>query len=109
MTKATETAADKAVAHILWRIQRDPRLAYFFGLTESLSLLTKAYAEANGLDLETYRIEFNQGLRFEAPIREEVVNALGGLIAVFDDHPHLPCEDGELPALDRARAAYVNR
>lgn len=36
---------------------------------------------------------------------EMLERALRDLVSMFDNHPYLPCEDGELPALDRARTA----
>jgi hypothetical protein len=60
--------ADKAIWHLLRRIQRDPRLAYHFDpLTESYELLTAAYAEANGKDVEQFRKEYSATLKFERP------------------------------------------
>ncbi len=60
--------AVKAVAHVLTRIKTDPRVAYYFDpLTQSMSLLTAAYAEANGLDVEDFRKDFYASLRFEGP------------------------------------------
>lgn len=64
-------AADEAVAYLLRRISSDARLAYYFGMTESLALLTKAHAEANGLDVEIFRKEYDAALSFEAPVCRE--------------------------------------
>lgn len=51
--------ADLAVAHVLRAIRGDGRKAYLFGFgSQSFELLTAAYAEANGLDVEQYRREF---------------------------------------------------
>ena len=62
------TLADAAVAHLLRRIQSDPRLAYYFDpLTRSMELLTAAHASANGVDVEQFRKEYYAQLRFEAP------------------------------------------
>lgn len=62
------TAAGRAVAHILRRIQGDPRVAYYFDpYTESMELLTAAHAEANNLDAKAFRNEFFATLRFEKP------------------------------------------
>lgn len=62
------STADKAIAHLLNRIKRDPRLAYHFDpLTESMELLTQAYADANGRDVTEFRAEFYPQLRFECP------------------------------------------
>ena len=65
---ADSTTADRAVAYLLRRIQNDARLAYYFPLTESLALLTAAFAEARGLDLETFRREFTEDLRTTPPL-----------------------------------------
>lgn len=61
------------------------------------------------------RIKFLQDELFKADLAlaeenaliKSLANALLDLIVIFDTHPHLPCEDGELPALDRARAVYA--
>ena len=61
--------ADRAINHLLRRIKDDPRLAYYFDpFTESMELLTAAYAEAQGVDLETFRKEFYASLRFDRPV-----------------------------------------
>lgn len=60
-------AADKAVEYLLQRIKYDGRLAYHFGMTESLDLLCAAYAEAHGLDAEQFRTQFNAELQPEPP------------------------------------------
>lgn len=61
-------AAETAVRHILLRLQRDPRLAYYFDpFTESFELLTAAEAERLGRPVEDYRKEFAATLKFERP------------------------------------------
>jgi hypothetical protein len=61
-----------AIGHLLDRIKADPRLAYHFDpLTRSMELLTAAYAEENGLDLEEFRKTYYASLRFEAPVCRE--------------------------------------
>jgi hypothetical protein len=66
------TKADQAVAHIIRQMQRDGRLAYLLGWgSQSFDLLTDAYAEANGLDVEKFRDEFISWLRPEKVITEE--------------------------------------
>jgi hypothetical protein len=66
------TKADQAVAHIIRQMQRDGRLAYLLGWgSQSFNLLTDAYAEANGLDVEKFRDEFSSWLRPEKVITEE--------------------------------------
>jgi hypothetical protein len=53
------TKAEIAVAHVLRAIRDDGRKAYLMGLgTQTFTLLTEAYAEANGLDPQQYRDEF---------------------------------------------------
>lgn len=57
-----------AVVHLLDRIARDPRLAYYFDpLSRSMELLTEEYATQNGLDLEEFRRQYYARLKFEAP------------------------------------------
>jgi hypothetical protein len=58
------SSADKAVAHVINRMRDDERLADRLGYgTESFDLLTKAYAEAKGLDIEEFRHAFNISLK----------------------------------------------
>lgn len=65
--------ADKAVAHIIKRMKADGRIAYLLGNgTESFDLLTQAYAEANGLDVETLRHSLNVSLTYTPVTREGV-------------------------------------
>jgi hypothetical protein len=59
--------AETAVAHVLRRIKDDPRIAYHFGHTESLALLCAAHAEAQGLNAEQFKREFQASLLTEAP------------------------------------------
>jgi hypothetical protein len=64
---AAPTAADLAVDHVLRRIRDDGRVAWFLGFgTESFALLTAAFAERHGLDVEQYRREFAASLN---PVR----------------------------------------
>lgn len=75
------SAADKAVAHILRRIQRDPRLAYFFDpLTESFDLLIEAHVEKHGGDVHQVRDQVEANMKFkpwpsidEDAVHEELV------------------------------------
>lgn len=60
--------SDEAVEWLLGRIQRDPRLAYYFDFTESMARLTAAHAEANGLDVEKFRSRYYKSLRFAEPV-----------------------------------------
>lgn len=56
------------VEHLLTRIVRDPRLAYYFDpLTESMELLTAEYAAQKGLSVEEFRKTYYAKLKFEAP------------------------------------------
>lgn len=56
---ASPTKAEIAVATVLNAIRNDGRKAYLMGYgTQSFAVLTEAYAEANGLDVEQYRSEF---------------------------------------------------
>lgn len=65
--------ADKAVAHIIKRMKADGRLAYLLGYgSESFDLLTQAYAEANGLDVETFRHSLDLNLTY-TPVTTEVL------------------------------------
>lgn len=58
--------ADEAVAHVLNMMRRDGRLAYLLGWgSRSFELLTEAYAETKGLDLEKFRNEFADSLKPE--------------------------------------------
>lgn len=53
------TKAEIAVAHVLRAMRDDGRKAYLLGNgSQTYALLTEAYAEANGLDLEQFRSEF---------------------------------------------------
>jgi len=64
----TPTKAEAAVAYILKRMMHDPRLAYFLGFgTEAYARLTEAYAEYKGLDVDKFREEFGDKLRYEKP------------------------------------------
>ncbi len=60
-------AADRAVAYLLRRLKDDPRLAYYFPMTQSLRLLTAAYAEATNQDAAAFHDQFERGLKTEAP------------------------------------------
>jgi len=59
MSAPDMTAADRAVQHVLCAIRNDGRLAYLLGYgTESFNLLTQAYAEMVGEEVETFRKNF---------------------------------------------------
>lgn len=52
------TAADRAVTHLLRQMQGDGMLAYLIGYgSRSFEMLTEAYSERTGEDLETVRRE----------------------------------------------------
>ena len=56
---AEPTKAEIAVAHVLRAIRDDGRKAYLFGAgSQTYALLTDAYAESNGLNVEEFRSEF---------------------------------------------------
>lgn len=62
-------------AHLLARIARDPRLAYYFDpMTQSMEILTEEYAQQKGLVLEEFRREYYSRLKFEAPHCQECGN-----------------------------------
>jgi hypothetical protein len=62
------STADEAVLNVLRRIMDDPRVAYYFDpFTRSYELLTAAYAEATGQDVDKIRKEIEQELNFAAP------------------------------------------
>ena len=61
-------AADQLVMHLIRRLQRDPRVAYHFDpITESFQLLTAAYAELRGENVEDVRKRYADSLTYEAP------------------------------------------
>lgn len=63
---ASAPALYAAVAHLLRRIEADPRLAYYFDpISESMTLLTLAHADALGKNVELFRREYYPRLRFE--------------------------------------------
>ena len=69
MTIETKTA----VGHLLGRIARDSKLAWYFDpFSRSMELLTRDYCEAEALDLERFRAEYYAILKFERPA--EVAN-----------------------------------
>lgn len=56
-----------AIQHLLRRIQRDPRLAYYFGGTQSLELLLQAHADLTEQDVAVVRLAYIPTLKYEAP------------------------------------------
>ncbi|MBI2278171.1 MAG: hypothetical protein HYU74_12525 [Dechloromonas sp.] len=70
LAEGGETAAEKAVAHIVRRMRADGRLAYLLGYgSESFDLLTEAYAEQQGIDLDVFRQQFHALLNY-TPVTE---------------------------------------
>lgn len=72
--------AKAAVAAVLNRIKRDPRVAYYFDpITDSFEKLVAAHCELNDLDEPQFRNDFEAGLKFEAPksdAHDDLVKAL---------------------------------
>ncbi len=61
--------AKVAIGAVLKRIQRDPRVAYYFDpITDTYEKLVTAHCELNGLDEAAFRKEFEATLTYEAPI-----------------------------------------
>lgn len=100
-------AADRAIDYLLRRIQRDPRLAYYFDpITESMELLTAAYAEARGLDLKTFRREYSASLKFEAPTGKHEAELVDTLRSALDNIQGI-ADDDDIPSTairERGRA-----
>lgn len=62
------TAAEKFAYHMADRVLRDPRVAYHVGpYSRSLELLTEAYAEISGRQLDEVRADFNARIKTERP------------------------------------------
>lgn len=67
---AERTTAEKAVAHVLRRMQCDGRLAYLLGEgSEAYDLLTQAHAETLGEDVARFRACYGVRLRYEEVAR----------------------------------------
>ena len=61
-------AADKAIKHVLRRIQDQPKIAWYFGpASHSMDLLTDAHAMLHGLNVCEFRKTFYARLTFEQP------------------------------------------
>jgi hypothetical protein len=57
------TNAEKAVLHLINRIRKDGRLAYIIcPLSESYGLLTEAYADIKGIDVNDFRRDYEKTL-----------------------------------------------
>lgn len=68
--------AEIAVTTVLTAIKTDGRKAYLLGYgTASFEALTEAFAEARGLDVETFRREFWDGCH---PVRVVVAEDANG-------------------------------
>lgn len=64
--------AKAAIASVLARIQRDPRVAYYFDpITDCREKLVAAHCELNGLDEATFKAQFDPKINYESPPREE--------------------------------------
>ncbi len=60
--------AKAAIATVLRRIQRDPRVAYYIcPMTDTYDKLVAAHCDLNGLNEEDFRNEFEKTLKFEDP------------------------------------------
>jgi hypothetical protein len=58
--------------HLLDRIARDPKLAWYFDpFTKSMEMLTADYAAQHGMDVEEFRARYYARLKFETPERKE--------------------------------------
>jgi hypothetical protein len=63
--------------HLLQRIARDPRLAYYFDpLSRSMEMLTEVHAADYALDLKGFRETYYPQLKFEPPIRPDELLAV---------------------------------
>jgi hypothetical protein len=64
--------AKAAVAAVLRRISGDPRVAYYICPgSDTYDKVVAAHCELNALDETKFRCQFEQGLRFESPNRDE--------------------------------------
>ena len=64
--------AKAAVAAILRRVSNDPRVAYFICPgSDTYDKVVAAHCELNALDEAEFRRDFELGLRFECPNRDE--------------------------------------
>jgi hypothetical protein len=61
-------SAKVAIRAVLMRIQRDPRVAYYFDpMTDCMEKLTRAHADLHGRDVDAVRAEYYPTLSFERP------------------------------------------
>lgn len=73
---AERTAAERAAMHVMNRIIRDARIAYFFGPgSETYDLVTAAVAEMRGETVEAYRAYITPHLRTARMIEAENASA----------------------------------
>lgn len=64
--------AKAAVAAVLRRVSNDPRVAYFICPgSDTYDKVVAAHCELNSLDEAEFRRDFEMGLRFESPNRDE--------------------------------------
>lgn len=64
--------AKAAVAAVLRRVSGDPRVAYYICPgSDTYDKVVAAHCELNGLDETEFRRDFEKGLRFESPNRDE--------------------------------------
>src|SRR5471032_2363502 len=60
--------AKVAIRAVLARIKSDPRIAYYFDpITDCREKLVAAHCELNGLDVRSFRAEFDPAVKYEAP------------------------------------------
>jgi len=60
------TKAEEFVSHMIHRCQIDGRLAWLIGpLSGAYDLMTEAYAELKGVDVEVFRAQYEKTLRPE--------------------------------------------
>lgn len=97
---------NRAITHVLKRLQADGRLAYLIGPgSESFDLITQAYAEERGLDIEEFRKSFAADLKYEpwpdqgreAALEEVLKDVTGKLSGLITAH------------LQRDTVALINR
>ena len=63
--RKNKSGAEKFLSHMIRRCQKDGRLAWIIcPLSESHGLMTRAYAEMRGLDVETFTADYNKTLQF---------------------------------------------
>lgn len=98
--------------HLLQRIAREPRLAYYFDpISRSMELLTEAHAADHALDLEGFRETYYPQLKFEAPLKPD--DLLGALnlaletIHAFHGDPGWEIYKAKSPEMQKLTAAIA--